>query len=158
MAQDLFWWDQTVSVRSDWTQLRQSSSHHPLQRSSIPGPDKTHSMQVSSHPGWPCGKRRSSDTLCTHKWYGRRHSNQSPYTWPSLEVHQSHGLTTVLEWECQELNNSRATLDYFPALLRSTFPHYSSPYSCATPVHHWTGPDSTRLAFWPDLRPTWHGK
>ena len=35
---------------------------------------------------------------------------------------------------CQELNNSGATLDYFPALLRSTFPHYSGVHSCATPV------------------------
>ena len=44
---------------------------------------------------------------------------------------------------CQELNNSGATPDSFPALLRCTFPHYSGPYPCATPVHHWTGPDST---------------
>ena len=49
---------------------------------------------------------------------------------------------------------SRTTPVYIPTLLRSTFPRYSGPYSCATPVHHWTGLDSTQLAFQPDLRPT----
>ena len=142
MAQDLFWWNQTVPVWPDQTQLWQSSSHHPLQRSPILGLDKTHSMQVSPHLGWPCGKRRGSDMLCTHKWYGHRHSNQSTYTWSALEVHQSHGLTTVLKWECQELNNSRATPDYFPTLLWCTFPHYSGP-----PLD-WTGFHSTCLLIW----------
>ena len=36
---------------------------------------------------------------------------------------------------CQELNNSGATPDYFPALLRSTFLHYSGLHSCTTPVY-----------------------
>ena len=36
---------------------------------------------------------------------------------------------------CQELNYSGATPDSFPALLRPTFPHYSSVHSRATPVH-----------------------
>ena len=135
----LFQWDQTISVQPNWTQLWQPSSHHPLQRSSILGPDKTHSMQVSSHPEQPCGKRRGSDTLCTHKWYCHRHSNQSPYTWPALEVHQSHGLTTVLKWECQELNNSgllsHATLVYIPMLLWTILLHYSSPLLDWTGLH-----------------------
>ena len=30
---------------------------------------------------------------------------------------------------------SHATLDYIPALLQCTFPHYSGPYSCTTPHH-----------------------
>ena len=36
---------------------------------------------------------------------------------------------------CQELNNSGVTPDYFPALLRSTFLHYSGLHSCTTPVY-----------------------
>ena len=51
------------------------------------------------------------------------------------DFHETHS--------CQELNYSGATPDSFPMLLWPTFPRYFGPYSCATPVHHWTGPDST---------------
>ena len=76
---------------------------------------------------------------------------------------------TVNTSSCQELNNSGATPDSFPALLRPTFPHYSGVHSRATPVHtpallqSTTGLDRTPLdlAFdrtraWPDMGSSCH--
>ena len=71
--------------------------------------------------------------------------------------------------QCQELNNSGATPDSFPALLRPTFPHYSGVHSRATPVHtpallqSTTGLDRTprdldfdRTCAWPDMGSSCH--
>ena len=53
---------------------------------------------------------------------------------------------------------SCTTLVCIPVLLWSVFLRYSGPHSCATPVHHWTEPDSTWLIFRLDSCLTWHGK